>query len=185
MGSGALWSCVVNGTITGLEAFSQAESERLRARKPADFMEQQAANTRARGVYEQTRAGVEAQAIDRKKTQLTRQFRDTMGHNRSMLAAGNVDLATGSAMDVQQGNISLYAQDMAENAYDKLLRLWEGDQAYNSYDAEARNLESQASYIKNTAGTIGTSILMGGWEANKAFLKSYSSAGGLFGGSGG
>lgn len=183
---GAMGFGIASGALSALGALGNAETNRLNSRHQAAIMENNAANIRAQGQAEANKANIEADAIERRKSQIRRQYREIQGHNRSMLAAGNVAMDSGSALDTQTGNINAYAADLGENAYEKAIRLWQADNNKRAAENEARNMEAQASYIKNTAGTIGTSLLTTAMGGAQGFAQGYALAGGrlsqLFGG---
>lgn len=177
---GAMTFGLASAGLAMMQGISSAEARRLDARKQASFMEAQAANTRARGEAEQRRAEIEAASIERRKSQLRREYQQTASHGRSVLGAGNVALDSGSALDAQIGDINNFAADIGENAYEKALRRWEGQNANINAQNEANNTLAQASWLKNSAGTIGSSLLTGALTAIPAFAQSYNLAGGKF-----
>lgn len=167
-----------------LGSVSQANAQRAQAAQ----LERNAEVMRANARLEQERGRVEAEAIDAKKSDLRRKFMEGQARNRSLLAAGNVDMTSGSALDVSLGNIELFANDVAENSYAKVVRQWEADQQAKNLRYQADAALAQASYLNQSAGNIGTSLLSAALGGASGFASGYSLAGGkltkLFGGKG-
>lgn len=111
----------------------------------------------------------EAERIDAQKSQLRRQFNEAQGRNRASLGAGNVDMASGSAMDVAEGNINRLGEEMAENAYNVALKRWETTEQTNALKHQADVYDAQGSYLKRTAGNLGTSLLTGLFQGGMTY----------------
>lgn len=158
-------------------------SERARGAQAAQAaqMAGQAETLRAQGDLEAARAEREGYEIDRRKSKLRAEFEELQGRNRSMLGAGNVDMASGSALDVSYGNIERFAQDMGDNAYERAIRIWEGQAAKASAYQQADNMRAQSTYLQATAGNLGTSLLTGVIQGAGGFASGYSMAGGKLG----
>lgn len=180
MGSAATLALAVGG-LTGVGSLAASQTRAAQQRMEADALRAQADVSRQQGE-------VEAQNYDRQKSQLRREFTATQGKNRSLLAAGNVDMASGSALDVSLGNIDRFAADVGENAYQKALALWSAEQQARTLDAQADTYSARSSYLRRTAGNLGTSLLTAGLSGLTSGLGVYSMAGGniagLFGGAG-
>lgn len=188
MGSAATLALAVGGlSAAGSLASSQTQAAQQRAQ--ANALEAQANASRQQAEIQRQKGEIEAQNYDSRKSQLRRQFEETQGQNRSLLAAGNVDMGSGSALDVSLGNIERFAADVGENAYQKALSLWGSEQQAKNLDFQANMYDAQSSYLNKTAGNLGTSLLTAGLSGLTSGLGVYSMAGGklsgLFGGSGG
>ncbi len=166
------------GGISALSGLAGAEKQRSQQNQQAAMMEAQAANLRQNAALEKQRGEIEARAIDRQKSAIHARFNEQTGRNRSLLAAGNVDMSTGSAADVQQGSINALADDMSENAYSRLLRLYQADQQAKSLNWQADAQDAQASWLKKTSGNLATSLLTAGLAGAGGFASGYSMAGG-------
>lgn len=173
LGMGAL--SLASGLASGAAKSSQQKAQAAQMEAQAEALGRQADAAR-----EQSERN--AYAADARKSQIRRQFRDVMGRNASLLGAGNVDMATGSAADTALGNINRFAADMGENSYDRALRLWEGRQAEQAHDYQAEAARAQASYLRRTAGNFGTSLLTATLGAVPAAVSGYTLAGGKVGG---
>ncbi|MBO4335845.1 MAG: hypothetical protein J5846_08460, partial [Desulfovibrio sp.] len=125
----------------------------------------------------QQKGDIEARQIEKQKRQLRRDFEQAQGHNRSLLAAGNVDMGSGSALDVELGNIDRFASEMQGNAYDVALKKWETGEQVKMANYQADAYDAQGSYLKSSAGSLGTSLLKGAIAGGMAFANMYRSSG--------
>lgn len=186
MGSAAALALTVGG-LSAVGSLASSQTQAAQQRAQASALEAQASASRQQAEIQRQKGEIEAQNYDRQKSQLRRQFEDTQGQNRSLLAAGNVDMASGSARDVSLGNIERFAVDVGENAYQKALSLWGSEQQAKTLDFQANVYDAQSSYLNKTAGNLGTSLLTAGLSGLTSGLGVYSLAGGslsdLFGSS--
>ena len=188
MGSAAVLGLTIGGlTAAGSLASSQAQAAQQKAQ--ADALQAQSSAARQQADMQRRKGEIEAQEYDRQRSLLRRQFEETQGRNRSLLAAGNVDMSSGSALNVSMGNIERFASDVGENAYQKALSLWSSEQQAKNLDWQADIYNAQSSYLNKTAGNLGTSLLTAGLSGLTSGLGTYTMAGGslssLFGGTGG
>lgn len=169
LGMGAL--SLASGLASGI---SKSASQKARAAS----LEAQGDALRKQAAADSRKAESEAYAADAAKSQIRRQFQDVMGRNKSLLGAGNVDMDSGSALDVARGNINRFAADMGETAYDRAIRLWEGRQREQALNYQADAADAQASWLKKTAGNFGTSLLTATLGAVPSAISGYTAAGG-------
>lgn len=153
------------GVLTGVSSFIGAENQRHQMKAQAGALKSQAKIAQMQGE-------VEASNLERQKTKLRQQYEELQGHNASLLAAGNVDMTSGSAWDVSMGNAIRFADDMGETSYQKAVKQWETAQ-------NVKTLEAQSSYLKRSAGNLGTSLLTATLSGLTAGLGGFSQAGGL------
>lgn len=169
------------GGLSALGSFANSQSQAAQQRAQAAAYATQAEQTRNQARYQQEKGRIEAENIDRQKSQMRRDFEQLQGRNRSLLAAGNVDPTSGSAMDVQLGNIEMFANDIGENAYQKALKEWETREQVKQTQYQADIYDAQSSNLERTAGNIGQSLLTAGLSGASGFLSGYTMAGGAFG----
>ena len=188
MGSAAALALTVGG-LTAAGSLANAQTQAAQQRAQADALQAQSSAARQQAAIQRQKGEIEAQNYDRQRSQLRRQFEETQGRNRSLLAAGNVDMSSGSAQDVSLGNIERFAADVGENAYQKALKEWETAQEVKNLSYQAAALDAQGSYLKKSAGNLGTSLLTAGLSGLTSGLGTYTMAGGrlsnIFGGTGG
>lgn len=79
----------------------------------------QAAAARQQARMQAEQGQVELAGMDRQKGELRRQFAEMQGRNRVALGAGNVDMSSGSALKVSDGNAANFGSDIAETAYSR------------------------------------------------------------------
>lgn len=128
-------------------------------RQQAKQLRTQAAFLRNKQKYDQAQARVDADNIGRNRSRLTEAFRETQGANRVKLGAGNVDMASGSALDVSLGNINRYAQDVADNSYSRAVRLWEASENDRNLQWQIDAANAQSSYLKKSAKEMEGTLL--------------------------
>lgn len=180
MGAAPLTLGLAAGGLSALSSFMGAEKSRNDQRARAAALQEQAAQMRRQAKLQEQQGRIEAENIDRQKMKLRRDFENLQGRNRSLLGAGNVDMTSGSALDIQLGNIDRFAEDYGENAYQKALKEWETREQVKMSNYQADVYDAQGSYLKNTAGSIGTSLLTGLIGGTVAGLSAYQGAGGTF-----
>ena len=183
MGS-ALTMGLVSGGLSALSALGGGLAQSNRQRQQAGAMEVQAANTRAQAEMERRRGRIEAETIAKQKSRLTKEYQQGQARNRVNLAAGNIDMTSGSALKIQEGNADAYAADVGENEYQRLLRINETNNNFRTAQWQADQYDANASYLKKTAGNLGTNLLTAALSGVASGLTSYIGAGGKFFGNG-
>ena len=179
---GALSSGLVSGGLSALSALGGGLAQSNRQRQQAGAMEVQAANTRAQAEMERQRGQIEAETIAKQKSRLTKEYQQGQARNRVNLGAGNIDMTSGSALKLQEGNADAYAADVGENEYQRLLKINETNNNFRAMQWQADQFDANASYLKRTAGNLGTNLLTAALAGTASGLTSYIAAGGkLFG----
>ena len=176
---------LVAGGLSAASSLAGAEQQRRRQKAQASALASQADMTRRQADLAERQGRVEAEGVDRRKSALRREFEAMQGRNRSLLAAGNVDMTSGSALDVSLGNIDRFAEDVGENAYQRALKEWETSENVKALNYQADAYDAQGSYLRRSAGNLGTSLLTATLSGVASGLGAYSMSGGTFGGSGG
>jgi hypothetical protein len=125
------------------------------------------------------------------RDKLSREYQAQAGANRGLLASGNVDIASGSAADSLLGNAMLYSEDLAANRYNRVLAGWQANENArqarwqgDTASAQSQAYSQQASWLNQSAGGIGDSLLSAGIAGASTFASGYLKGGG-FGGTGG
>lgn len=181
MGS-ALTIGLVSGGLSALSSLGSGMAQSNQQRQQAKAMEVQAANTRAQAEMERQRGQIEAETIAKQKSRLTKEYQQGQARNRVNLAAGNIDMTSGSALKLQEGNADAYAADVGENEYQRLLKINETNNNFKAAQWQADQYDANASYLKRTAGNLGTNLLTAALAGTASGLTSYIGAGGkLFG----
>ena len=177
MGASLTMMSLVAGGLSAVSSFVGAEQQRRQQKAQASALASQADMTRRQADIAKQKGRVEAENIDRQKSALRRDFEAMQGHNRSLLAAGNVDMGSGSALDVSLGNIDRFAGDMGENAYQRALKEWETSENVNALHYQADSYDAQSSYLRKTAGNFMTSLLTSSLNGLAAGVGASGSAG--------
>ena len=181
MGS-ALTIGLVSGGLSALSSLGSGMAQSNQQRQQAKAMEVQAANTRAQAEMERRRGRIEAETIAKQKSRLTKEYQQGQARNRVNLAAGNIDMTSGSALKLQEGNADAYAADVGENEHQRLLKINETNNNFKAAQWQADQYDANASYLKRTAGNLGTNLLTAALAGTASGLTSYIGAGGkLFG----
>lgn len=173
---------MIFGLLAGaLGAFSSFSS----SMQAGAAQRQQAAQLAANAAIARRNADIEAEAgrneayeLQRQRAKLRREFMADQAHNRVALGIGNVDMGSGSALDVSLGNIDAFASDMADNAFAVAMKKWETGERVKNARAHADAMDANASYLNKTAATLGSSLLTAGLAGAGSFAGAYSMAGG-------
>lgn len=157
----AMWALAATAALSTVSTIIDSEQQRAQREAQGEAMEAQAVAQRQQAELIQEKGNIEARNIEKQKRQLRREFEQAQGRNRSLLAAGNVDMTSGSALDVSLGNIDRFSVEMGQNAYDVALKKWETAEQVKNANYQADVYEAQGSYLQNSAGSFGTSLLKG------------------------
>ena len=167
--------------ISMASGFSGSMRQGAEQRQQAKQMEANSWLARENASRSLRKGYAEAYELDRQRARLTRDFRQKQGINRAALGAGNVDMSSGSALDVSHGNIDAYALDMADNKYAVAMKKWESQAEYANLHNQADVLEANASYLNRTAPNLLSSIISSALGGIGSGVSAYSAAGGSFG----
>ncbi len=96
---------------------------------------------------EEYKASVEQLRLQTEKEQVRKGYNQEKGRNVSTMASANIDLSSGSALDLLQGNANEFAEDMGTQKYNQILADWEAEQAVNNYIYQSKQLESSANML--------------------------------------
>ena len=173
-----MWPAIVMAIISAVSAVAQSESNRRQKNYEADVARKNAIAKRQEAELEKKKTANELRLKDKEKNDVRRKYKSAAGINRSMLAAGNVDITSGAAFDMLAGNYNRFADDMGELEYQKEQIRWGGEREYDLLNWEADSYDNRASFLKRSAGTLAGSVL----TAGLAGTSSYISEGGTFGG---
>lgn len=167
---GSFAAPIVNAAMAKTTSFISMERQRAEQLQQASDMEDRADLLRRQGRIAAEIGEREAYRLDSQKSLLRRQYNDVQGHNRASLGAGNVDMASGSAALVSEGNANRFAAEMGENAYNVAMKRWETEEQKRMTEYQAAQFDAQSSYLKRTAGNLLTSWLMSDMAGASAFF---------------
>jgi len=169
---------------SGYQAYSGMEAQRKQAEYQAAVARNNAVLGQQQADLERRKTEIAQRGIDEEKKRVKREYSSAAGENRSILAAGNLDITSGSALDLLEGNYNRFADDMGEMEYQKALTGWEGERQAQLHEYGASSGLSQASFLESTAGSVGQSVLTGGLSAGKELAGAYVATGGFKGAKG-
>lgn len=177
MGSAATIGLVMGG-LNAVSSLSQASHQHANSQAQADAARAQAKMYQQQARQAEDVGRAEAQAQEEQKSKLRRQYQDTMSRNKSLLAAGNVDSSSGSALQTAEGNIEQFAQDMGDNAYSVAMKEWETRENSKRLKASAQTQKDMASAYQSQANNWFPSLLNTAISGASGFASGYSMAGG-------
>lgn len=181
-----MWAALIFGIISAamsaFQGYSSSQEAASQQQAQAAVLEANAKVREQNASLEAERVNLEAWQQDRQKSALRRQLRDVRGQNRVSLGAGNVDPWSGSAQDVELGNIDRFAADMGDNAYAVALKKWEASERERLGRQEAGIMRRNASWLMASSGNPATSLLTASMAGFGGFTQGYTSAGGSIGG---
>ena len=181
---GATSLAVVVGSLAALSSLSQTNAANAQAKYQQSQAEANAAAARNQATITAQKGRIEAENIDREKQALTRQYADAQSGAVANLGALGVDMSSGSAANVLQGNANTYAADVGDNRYQKSISQWVTNENVKAQEANAANYDSAASYYGSTVKNLGQSLLTAGVSGLTSGMGAYSMAGGGGGGNG-
>jgi hypothetical protein len=173
-----IFAAVLVGLLTAVSQFQQMESNRRQQEYEASVANANAAAMQQQAELTKKRTGIARQAADREAHKAKREYYKAAGTNTSLLAAGNVDISSGSALALLEGNANRFADDMGEMEYQKDLDAYVGGYQAATEEWRADLLTSNASYLEQTAGSVGDSLLMSSISGISVGLGSYVGGGG-------
>ena len=179
--TGAMIFGLISGALSAFQSFSQAQAQISQAQNQARVMAANAQVTRQNAAMQARQKEEEARVQDREKSRLRRDFQELQAANATSLASGNVDLSSGSALDVSLGNIQNFSVDMADNAYAVAMKKWEAREQLRLANQSANIMEKNASWLRKSSGNAATSLLSATISGAGGFAQGYSLAGGSLG----
>lgn len=177
MGAAALIGTVF-ATLGAGQAFIGAEAQRRQANYQAQVAQSNAQALRAQANNERLAGEIEARNLDKQKEELRRVYDQARGENIATMAAVNIALGSGSSEDLLAGNAALFSEDIATNRYNREVALWNAEVRAGQNEYQAAVYDSQSSYLKKTAGSLGTSLLSAGIGGLTGFASGYTMGGG-------
>lgn len=168
-----------SATMSTLSAGAQQRQQAAVAQAQAKA---QAAQYDAQAQTVDAQNRVRQEELDRQKSQLRRQYAEQQAQNRILLAGGNVDSATGSAVDVAMGNANRFAADVGQNRYVAAMEAWNATNQRKSLEASAANQRNMADYYDGVRNNVGSTLLLAGLNGTLAAGRTYAAMGGTWDG---
>lgn len=170
MGGATMASSLMSGLGSSRQQQANAEAQQAQAQQ-----------LREQTKIQREQGQIEAEAIDKQRAQLRQRYEAQQAANRARLGAANVDMSSGSALAVADGNAQAYASDVGESFYMRALKQAETRNAINASLQQANVLDSNASYQKRTASNLAPTLLGAALSGAGSFMTGYSFGGRLSG----
>ncbi len=172
MGNAAIIMSGINAAITDITTVLDSEAARKEQEYQADVYASNAQSLYSQANLARQQGEVEKDSIDSELTQLRRDYNAVQGQNTSLMAAGNVVLESGSALDTIVGNANLFAEDVGENRYNYALADWEAENNARQLEYQGDVYDAQSSWLDKTSGSLGLSLLSGHIAGYQSFTNS-------------
>lgn len=174
-----LFAAAFVGLTTVVTGYQQSRAQ-------AANQEYQAAVERSRAIaygqeaeIRRNKAELDQRQVDIERTKMRREFEQERGKNIVALAAGNVDLSSGSPLSILEGNAARYEEDQREMDYQRKLIGWTGNREADILNWQKDVAMSQAEFLEESAPTIGQSLFGSTLSGLAAGVGTYTAAGGF------
>lgn len=147
-------SAAIKGAQAGVEAWGNASRQKINANVQSKMTALSA---------DQVRTGMKTQELDnqnamddlaRQRSAVTESYRQNQGEGIASTAAANVDISSGSAAQIQEGNALAYANDAAAGMQADRMLQWKGESTLKMMDAQARGFDKISSAQRSIANMI-------------------------------
>lgn len=166
------------GGLNAAGALLGSANQNASMKAQADAAKRQAANYEIQAKEAADRGRIEAAQIDQRKSELRKRHDENEARNKTLLGVGNVDMASGSAMDVAKGNAENFAADIGDNAYSRILKEWETDRNKERLQAAADQSRAQADVYAKQSRQWAPGLLGAVLSGASGFASGYGMAGG-------
>lgn len=181
---GATTLALTMGGLSALSSLSQTRQRNIQARSQQAQMEANARAARNQAKITAEQGRIEAENLDRERSAMRREYADAQAGAAARLGALGVDMSSGSAAALMEGNANRFAADVGANLYQKNVSAWATRRNVRAQEANARHFENAADWYGSTTSNLGQSLLTAGVSGLASGISAYSAAGG-FGGSAG
>jgi len=164
--------------ISAVGSQQQAQAKAAQDRYNASVAENQAIAYGQEAEIKQRRTEIDQRAIELEKEKARAEFEQERGRNVSMMAAGNVDLSSGSPLAILTGNVNAFQNDMDELDYQRDLIGWSGQREADILKWQAATSLGQSKFIKGQIPSAGQSLFSSALGGVAAGASTYYAAGG-------
>jgi hypothetical protein len=176
-----IFAAIAVGLITAFQQFQQMEAARKKQEYEADVASSNAVAMRQQAELTKRKVEADRVAADKEKHKTKRAYMEAAGTNMANMSAANLDISSGSALSLLEGNAAMYADDMGELEEQKNLDTFMGKRQIANEVWRADLFDNNASYLEKTAGSTSNSLLMSGASGVASGLGTYMGGGGKFG----
>jgi hypothetical protein len=168
-------------TMQGVQSYFAADAAKAQAKAKARVGAANASMLRSQKVTQDIANRQALDALAQQRNAVTDAYRAQQGANIAGAGAANVDISSGSAAQILEGNANRYAQDMARSRYAEAIQQWQGESALSMLEAQAKGYDITSSAQRSIANMIdplgnaigsslmsfGMSLLQSDWGKNK------------------
>lgn len=172
------WVPAIIAGITAIGAFASSEQQRVQRQQQANQLEAQAAQLNADMQTRQANAEIEQANLDLNAREMRRRYNQEYGNNINLLGAGNVDISSGSALSLLEGNALSFASDIENNKYQRALASWSAKNDINAMRTQQENLYETADWYSRSSSSMLPSIMNGLLLGGLSFGSNYLAMGG-------
>lgn len=181
--------------MQGVQSYFAADAAKAQAKAQARVGAANASMLRSQKVTQDIANRQALEALARQRSAVTDVYRAQQGANIAGAGAANVDISSGSAAQILEGNADRYARDMASSRYQEAVQMWQGESAISMLEAQAKGYDITSSAQRSIANmidplgnaigsslmTFGMSLLGSDWGKNQVNSLFSSKTGGLSG----
>ena len=171
----------VEATMQGVQSYFAADAAKGVAKAKARVGAASASMLRSQKVTQDIANRQALEVLAQQRNAVTDAYRAQQGANIAGAGAANVDISSGSAAQILEGNANRYANDMARSRYAEALQQWQGESALSMLEAQAKGYDITSSAQRSIANMIdplgnaigsslmsfGMSLLQSDWGKNK------------------
>lgn len=171
----------ITGLMDGIGSYFNSKAAKAQAKAKARVGAANASMLRSQKVTQDIANRQALDALAQQRNAVTAAYRGQQGENIAGAGAANVDISSGSAARILEGNANRYAQDMARSRYAEAIQMWQGESALSMLEAQARGYDITSSAQRSIANMIdplgnaigsslmsfGMSLLQSDWGKNK------------------
>ena len=171
----AILKAGATGIMQGVSSYFSSSAQRAQARAQARVGAANASMLRSQKVTQDIANRQALDALAQQRNAVTDAYRSQQGANIAGAGAANVDISSGSAAKVLEGNASRYAQDVARSRYTEAIQQWQGESALSMLEAQAKGYDITSSAqrsIANMIDPLGNALGSGMLAAMTSFLGS-------------
>lgn len=152
-GSAAI-GAFVTGMMDGVSSYFSSKAAKAQAKAKARVGAANASMLRSQKVTQDIANRQAMEALAQQRSAVTDAYRAQQGANIAGAGAANVDISSGSAAQVLEGNADRYARDMAFSRYTEAIQMWQGESALSMLEAQAKGYDITSSAQRSIANMI-------------------------------
>lgn len=164
--SAAFIGAGITGLMEGIGSYFSSKAAKAQAKAKARVGAANASMLRSQKVTQDIANRQALDALAQQRSAVTDAYRAQQGANIAGAGAANVDISSGSAAQILEGNANRYANDMARSRYAEAIQQWQGESALSMLEAQAKGYDitssaqrSIANMIDPLGNAIGTGLL--------------------------